>query len=173
MAVCALVVATLMALNQTRDARYMRERLLDDQIEVMAAGIALQVQERIGQEAFDGASASTDPATFTQTAGFGANRRCDVVAPIQSTSPYQSCTDLDDFNEMQWETVPFRTREGTFHFEVSAEVTYLDESLAPTTTRTTRKRVTVRVRDRVTGTQRPLLLLPVQLPRVYSPGRVR
>lgn len=172
MAVCALVVATLMALNQTRDARYMRERLLDDQVEVMASGIALQVQERIGETNFDAAS-GTDPSAFTQSASFGNANRCDVTFPIQTTSPYTACTDLDDFNAMQWEEVPFVTREGTFLFEVSADVTYLDESLTPTTTRTTRKRVIVRVRDKAADGQRPLLLLPVQLPRVYSPGRTR
>lgn len=168
MAVCALVVATLMALNQTRDARYMRERLLDDQIEVMASGIALQVQERIGQTRFD-AVPGTDPNTFTQATAFGNNRRCDVLYPIQSTSPYVACTDLDDFDGMQWEAVPFDTREGTFMFEVSAEVTYLDDSLNPTTTRTRRKRVSVLVRDRVLTGQTPLLRLPVTLPRVYAP----
>lgn len=168
MAVCALVVATLMALNQSRDARYMRERLLDDQIEVMASGIALQVQERIGQTRFD-AVPGVDPNTFTTTANFGNGKRCAVNYPLQTTSPYTACTDLDDFNDMVWEAVPFQTREGTFFFEVSAEVTYLDDSLNPTTTRTTRKRVSVLVRDRAPSGQDRLLRLPVALPRIYSP----
>lgn len=168
MAVCALVIATLMALNQTRDARYMRERMMDDQLEVMASGIALQVQERIGLTRFD-ASTSNDPATFTPVTGFGNNARCDMTYPLSATSPYVACTDLDDFHTMQWEAVPFRTREGTLTFEVSAEVAYLDDMLQPTSTPTRRKRVTVLVREQPRAGQASLLRLPIRLPRVYAP----
>ncbi len=173
MAILSLVLMSFIAFRQMQAEQFTRVRMLDDEVETMAAGVSLSVIEYIGTKDFDQntrltGGLVTNANTLTSASSFPSGRRCDLTAPIQTTSPYDACDDLEDFNAMQWEQVPFVVRGDTIWFQASAEVTYMDLNQQPTTTRTFSKRVTVLVRDvPVTGTE-PLLRLPVRLPRVFS-----
>ena len=172
-ATLALLVMTLIAINQSRSEHFARARLVDDEVETMASGVALGVLEHIASRDFDQATrTSTAPVVSTTalTSPFPTNLRCDVTYPIQTASPYTACPDVEDFNGMQWETIAFPVRGDTLWFEASAEVTYVDANQQPTTSKTFAKQITVLVRDKVSGgvTAPRLLRLPVRLPRVVS-----
>lgn len=171
-ATLALALATMMSFGQTKSIRHSRERLLDDEVEVMASGVALQVIEHVGSKRFDAAvgdgSVPVTSATALQ-ATFPSGNRCDVTLPIQTTSPYANCDDVEDFHGMAWEELPFVAGADTVRFEVSARVNYVDAATQDTTTtRTFHKRVTVLVRSKADAGGRTMLRMPVRLPRVYS-----
>lgn len=172
-AVLALVLMTFIAIRQMEGEQFTRVRMLDDEVETTAAGVALGVMEYIGTKDFDQntrltGGLVTSTSVLTAASSFPTGKRCDLTAPIQTTSPYTACDDLEDFNGMQWETVPFVVRGDTLWFQASAEVTYVGTDQQPTTTRGFSKRVTVLVRDLPENGAASLLRLPVRLPRVFS-----
>lgn len=177
LAACALMVASLLVLNQGRADAYARRDMVDQELEVMAAGVALQVLEYIGLQQFDAAEddgpiASTSslvPASnFSGTSGNYPNgRRCDVTPPVASSSPYHACTHLEDFNRMQWENVPFLAGGDTLEFQASARVAYVNADQTASNTRTFHKRVTVLVRA-LPPDARDTLFRPISLDRVFS-----
>lgn len=169
LALLALMIAALFSYNQDRSLIRLREAMIDTEMEVMASGVALQVMEYIGRKAFDDETTDgervTTVAALTGAAGFGVSGKCDVVAPIQTVTPYSECDDIDDFHQMASIQVPFILKADTMYFSVSADVKYVDANGNESMTPTFDKQVVVYVRH---NGDKQYLKSPVMLSRTFS-----
>lgn len=174
LALLALMIATLFSYNQERSMLHMRETMIDTEMEVMASGVALQVMEYIGRKAFDDQTTDGErvatAAELTSASGFGVSGKCDVVAPIQTVSPYSDCDDLDDYDHMALERVPFVLKTDTVYFDVTAEVKYVESDGSESFSPTFDKQVTVYVRN---DGDKQYMQAPVMLSRTFSYERMR
>jgi hypothetical protein len=172
----ALMLATYLSYNQQRSAVSATREMVDTEMEVMASGIALQVMEYIGHKAFDHYTTNDQEVTnvsgLTAASAFGPQQsdRCDLVAPLTLTAPYQDCDDIDDFHEIPTERVPFLSKSDTMYFDVTASVRYVTDTGTPTSSRTFNKEVTVIVKQ--TGANK-YLQNPISLTRTFSYERLR
>ena len=151
-----------------------REAMIDTEMEVMASGVALQVMEYVGRKAFDdqtvGGNKVTDLDLLTGAGSFGVDGRCDVVAPVETAYPYNTCDDLDDFHQMAAERVPFILKSDTVFFDVTVEVKYVNADGSQAVGNSFDKKVVVSVQH--TDSQK-YLKLPVILSRTFSYERMR
>lgn len=169
MAILAMMTVTLASVYQQRSLLESRRAMLDDELEVMASGMALQSLEYIGTKSFDEATVNAVVTDETElTANFPNSKRCALEASKEGAPSYDTCDDLSDYNEMQWDVVPFVVQGDTLLFQVTADVGYLDASHNRTSTRTFNKEVVVTVRQLVNDGERSLLRQPVTLARTYS-----
>lgn len=172
LAILAMLIVTLMSIGQQRALTRLNQDMLDDEMEVMASGVALQVVEYIAAKKFD--QNAPVPLTgaanqFRAPGSFPTNKRCDVTPPIQTSGGgYSNCTVVEDFHKMKWEVVPFPTRNGTVEFEVQAQIRYLNDQAKPTNSQTYNKEITVTVRERIVQGRPALLRNPVVLSRTLS-----
>jgi len=133
----ALMIVGTFSLGQHRDAARTYNELVDDELEIAAAGVAMHVMELIGNRAFD---ERTEPAEvntkgmladeqqLTTSSAFGSSTGCDLDEPYKDTV---QCDDIDDAHmaEGEWQDVPFRLKDGReLPFEVHVEVFYVDLS---------------------------------------------
>lgn len=169
MAILAMMTVTLASVHQQRTLVETRRAMLDDEMEVMASGIALQALEYIGTKAFDQATVSGVVVDVDDlTLSFPNDQRCPLEASKESNAAYDTCDDLSDYHNIQWEVVPFAVEGDTIHFEVTTDVGYLDQSHLRTSSRTFNKEVVVTVRQRVADGERALLRRPIAIARTYS-----
>ncbi len=164
LAFLAMMIVTVLSLNQQQSMLLAYELMLNDEMEFMASAVALQAMEYITQREFDAAVAGTGtvatPAEL-QDLPFVAGNACDLEGPLLT------CIDLDDFHDMLPDTLAFIGRNSaTFAFSVSAEVYYVDETLNPDSTvtyETYSKIVAVEAED-VSG----IMLKPIRLTRLVA-----
>lgn len=169
MAILAMMTVTLASVHQQRALVETRRAMLDDELEVMASGIALQALEYIGTKSFDAATVNGVAVDVGDlTLGFQSDKRCPLEASNEGASAYDTCDDLSDYHEIVWEVVPFAVQDDTIHFEVTADVGYLDQSHNRTSSRTFNKEVIVTVRQRVSDGEPSLLRQPISIARTYS-----
>lgn len=169
MAILAMMTVTLASLHQQRTLLESRRAMLDDEMEIMASGLALQTLEYIGTKSFDEATIN---AVVTDTedlrANFPTGRRCPLDPSNEGAPSYDTCDDLSDYNAMSWEMTPFAVQGDTLLFEVTADVGYVDASHTRTATQTFNKEVVVTVRQLVQDGEQKLLRQPVAIARTYS-----
>ncbi|MEX0747919.1 MAG: hypothetical protein WD275_07970, partial [Rhodothermales bacterium] len=108
MALLAMMTITLASVHQQRTLLESRLAMLDDEMEVMASGIALQAIEYIATKKFDEAAATQSIDKETDlTSTFPQEKRCALLSSVEGKDGYVLCNDLSDFNNMSWENVPF------------------------------------------------------------------
>lgn len=175
LAILAIMLTTFLALSQQRTVLRGYESMVDDEMETMGSGIALQVMEYVGTKAFDEETKDGDVSSTSDLSGSGSfgpgegsGTRCDVVPPISESGSYSSCDDLDDYHDMEWEEVPFPLRDDTVRFEVSVRVFYMNEDQERVTYQTNRKEVVVRVRGPERPNGRPYMKGEIGLRRTFS-----
>ena len=166
MAFLAMLIVSLLSFNQQRALLQAYDAMIDDELEVMASGVAMQAMEYIATQAFDDNAPVSTPTALTMPP-FETGQAC----PLGSATGggYDVCDDLDDFHQMQWEQVPFALDADTLFFAVRAEVYYLDAALQRISTPSYTKEVVVTVRDwQGFSGARPLMRSPVRLSRTFS-----
>ncbi len=168
LAFLAMMIVTLLSMNQQQSLLRAYEAMLDDEMEVMAGSIALQAMEVIQARAFDSATIAgpvTDPSALTAPP-FATDNGCSL------RGLNTLCDDVDDFHMMTPDTLSFSLRGGlTYRFSVTAEVRYIDTTGSldtPSLTPTYDKEVVVVVRDVPLPNGRHVLRNPVRLPRLKS-----
>lgn len=149
MGLLALMTAMLLSLNVNRAALTAKAQVIDNEMETIAGGVALEVLDYVGTKPFDAATASnevTDPSELTPF-------------PFGTGMGYEDADDIDDFNQIQTYTLP----EFEFDFQIDIAVVYVDEDDAEVTatSQTFAKKVTVTVNN-------DLLQTPVYLSQVYT-----
>ncbi|MEM9997849.1 MAG: hypothetical protein AAF809_09120 [Bacteroidota bacterium] len=161
LALLALALTGTLSLNQQRSLIATDDDMLDAEIEMMAAGVALHTMEVLAAKAFDERSTPSevhhygmpaDASSFSPAGEFGRSAGCPLAEPWTDTG----CDDLDDAHSLingiaVWQPVPFELRNGqTVPFEVAVTVQYVHESAfdLPVAGPTDHKLVTVRVRAR-------------------------
>jgi hypothetical protein len=163
LAFLAMLIVTLLSLNQQQALLRAYESILDDEMEVMGAGIGLQAMEHIMAQDFD---ANLFPTSLIdlEAQPFETGKGC----TFSSVSP---CTDVDDFHLMQPDTVDFDIRGAAMQFLVTAEVYYVDvdgDLSTPSASQTVNKEVVVVVQSVPLPDGRRLLRSPIRLRRIAS-----
>lgn len=138
-AIIAMMIVSLFATQQQRHALKTQLAMIDNEIETIASGVAVERLEAVGSLAFDqnttGGQVVTDDSQLTPPSGFGSGDGKD-----------QPNDDMDDFHDS---TQPlFRVISGdTLSFATSVTVDYVEESdlEQPVAYRTKFKLVTVTV----------------------------
>ncbi|MCH8962233.1 MAG: hypothetical protein IH820_13175 [Bacteroidetes bacterium] len=142
-AILALVGSMLLVLGQQQVLERDRADMIKDELEIMASGIALQVMEHIAMFPFDEATADADfdPETFSVT---------DLAAlPFvqQGSVPmeFDDARYLEDFHQVQIDTLEFKVGEMSMPFSVDLEVYYIDDDKNWIDARTRNKEVRVSI----------------------------
>ncbi|MEL6769964.1 MAG: hypothetical protein AAFN13_08375 [Bacteroidota bacterium] len=166
LALLALALTGMLSLNQQQALIATDDDMLDTEIEMMAAGVALHTMEVLAAKSFDerstpgevhqyglpsGPSEFSGGQEFGRTASEGRAFGCALAEPW--TDP--GCDDLDDahshVNDITvWQPVPFTLRNGqSVPFEVAVTVQYVHPNAfdLPVAGPTNHKLVTVRVRS--------------------------
>lgn len=178
MAVLALFLVTFLAVSQRATTMRSYEAMIDNELEVMAGGIALEVMEEIQQLPFD-------EATVAAAYGSGepVSSRNDLSALPNRTVPadglactvgggYNPCNDVSDYHMMQWYDFDFPVRgsDTPLTFQVTAEVDYVNESSLSSTggTKTFAKEIRVYVRSPLGPEGTPYLGKDISIQRVMT-----
>ena len=145
----ALMTAMLLSLNVNRTSLSAKMQVIDNEMETIAGGVALEVLDYVGTKDFDEATAGveiTDPNDLT-------------ALPFSTGQTYDQADDIDDFHQIQTHTLP----EFDFDFEIDIAVEYVNENDPEVTASqpTFAKKVTVTVNN-------DLLQSPVYLSQVYT-----
>ena len=140
----------LISLNVQRASLSAKVQVIDNEMETMASGIALEVVDYIGTTAFDAATVDGDEVEDPDEL---------TPAPFSAGKSYQDADDIDDFHEMQTHTIS----AFDFDFDVDVIVQYVEEDDPEqvASSQTFAKKVTVVVSN-------DFLRSPVQMSHVYS-----
>lgn len=136
LALLALAVASMMALNVKGGEASTYEHQIQDEFEMTASAVALQIMELAEERPFDERTTPDEieahadflpvpgGAEFSRWDSFGGTA-CDLEA-LWTTA---DCDDLDDLTDVARQTIAFQMRgSGTLDFQASVEVEYvLDE----------------------------------------------
>lgn len=133
----ALMIVGSFTLGQHRGTIQMYNELVDDELEIAAAGVATHVMELIGNRAFDDRTLPAEvntkgmlvgDAELTNSTAFGEVTGCDLDEPYKDAL---QCDDIDDAHMAAdaWQDVPFRLKDGKeLPFDVQVRVFYVDPS---------------------------------------------
>lgn len=113
LALLALMLAVTFSINQREATTAAQQRMLENEIGVMATGVANQVLDHIGAHRFDAAGAVESTAQLRPYEAFGA-------APS-----WEEATAIDDFHRKQTE-VEVEAGRGAIVFPVAAKVEYVE-----------------------------------------------
>jgi len=149
MGLLALMTAMLLSLNVNRTSLSAKVQVIDNEMETIAGGVALEVLDYVGTKSFDAATATAeveDPQDLT-------------ALPFATGMSYTQADDIDDFHQIQTHSLP----EFEFDFEIDISVEYVDENVpeVTATSPTFAKKVTVTVSNE-------FLQAPVHLSQVYT-----
>ncbi len=151
LALVALLITMQISLVNQRSILNARVTMVDNEIETIATGAALDILDYIGSKPFDEATAT----------GFVSN--VDDLTPLPFTTGglYEQAEDIDDFNEIQ--PYIYVSDYEDMGFTVEIEVHYVDEDdiTQVSNTPTFSKEVVLTV-------SHPSLEQPITLNRVYS-----
>ncbi len=145
----ALMTSMLLSLNMSRASLSATAQVIDNEMETVAGGVALEVLDYIGTKPFDAATATAEVDDAN-----------DLTSPPFSTGKsYAEADDIDDFHLIQTHTLS----AFEFDFEVDINVEYVDEDDPETASswQTFAKKVTVTVNT-------DHLAKPVYLTQVYT-----
>lgn len=153
----AMMIAMLFSMNQQQSIMLDQERMIHDELEMMAAGIALQTMEHIATRPFDRA---VDESTFS----FSNVKNSSFARwPFQSSdSTFASAAYLEDFHAKA-DTINFQAGDNLIPFAMSVYVHYIDGSKKHSATQTDTKEVIVSISH--SRYKKPL----VKLQRSFSP----
>ena len=179
--ILALATAMLIAVAQIRWTIQTQHRLVDDELEVMASGVARQVLEYAESRSFD---ERTTPAVwntngppaseldFDPSANFG-NAPDPTCSLSDLTLNVSECDDIDDLHmdSSLWQSFPFIMETDTMDFEINVQVYYVDD-IDPNirllgANRSQSKEMVVRVRSPLQVQQNRFTKGLVQLKRLY------
>lgn len=149
MGLVALMTAMLISLNVQRASLSAQTKVIENEMETIAGGIALETLDFVGSKPFDAATAGGTVQEASEL----------TPAPFTTNKLYTEAGDIDDFHEMQTHTL----QEFDFDFSVDMTVEYVDENNPdlPSATQTFAKKVTVTINN-------PFLRNPVQIAHVYT-----
>lgn len=161
LAFLAMMIVTMLSLNQQQSMLLAYELMLNDEMEFMASAVALRSIEYISQREFDNAvsgTATVSNPSELQDLPFVAGNDC-LLQGVDLT-----CLDMDDYHGMVVDTMSFSGRDDTFEFAVTAEVFYVDDTVNPdssVTYETYAKLIAVEAQD-VMG----IMLKPIRITRL-------
>jgi hypothetical protein len=160
LALLAMILASLIAFNQQRNAIATYDDMLDNEIEMAASGVLMHVMELVGGRSFDeratpeGILAAeylpTSPSEFAATARFGTYDRGSQGCNLEDAYLTPACDDIDDLDGIRNAVVHARFSDGrSLEFSLDIEVDYVVDRLVQTvsSTPTRHKRVVVTVRN--------------------------
>ncbi len=146
LALLAMIVTTLLAFSQQRNAIANYEHMVENEIEMAASGALMHVLELIGSRSFDerttpeglhaAGTLPASPTAFEIPALFGGHApdKCNLEKPFLTPA----CDDIDDVHGADV-VVPIRLANGNqIDFDVQVEVSYVSDvelstvSLVPT-----------------------------------------
>ncbi len=163
LAFLAMMIVTMLSLNQQQSMLLAYELMLNDEMEIMASAVAQQALEYISQREFDAAvsgSGSVNNPNELQDLPFSTGNNCALEGPLVL------CQDLDDFHGIVTDSLSFSGRDNTFFFVINVEVYYVDAALNPdssVTYETYSKVVAVEAMDAM-----DIMLTPIRLTRLVA-----
>lgn len=152
-----MMVAMLFSLNQQQSIAHEYQTMIHDEMQIMAGGVALQAMETIASKPFDEAVAGSDYSAEN----FNVNDLAPWPFPTGGT--FEAAQFLEDYHEIQTDTVAFQIGEVSFAFNVDLYVHYIDASKVHSSSKTDTKEVVVTVSHE--RYEQPL----AQLSRTFSP----
>ena len=169
LAMVALMVVVFFTVSQQRGIMQTEREIASMEMEMMANAAGSDFMQLIATQPFDAATVGVNPqdvvlSDLTIASQFGDSLACPA-----------NCTDIDDFNNMQPETISFVAGEDEngdpiqFDFLVTAEVKYVDSAGNESTSPTWMKEVTLFLEQTAAEAEKRLLLQPVELKRQFSP----
>lgn len=169
LALVALMVVVFFSVSQQHGIMQTDREIASMEMEMMANAAGSDFMQLIAAQPFDAATVGVNPqdvvlSDLTIASQFGDSLACPA-----------GCTDIDDFNTMQPDTISFVASEDEngdpiqFDFLVSAEVKYIDSAGNESSSPTWMKEVTLFLEQTVAEAQMKTLLQPVQLKRRFSP----
>ena len=149
MGLLGLMIAMLLSLNVQRASLSAKVQVIDNEMETIASGVALEVLDYVGSKPFDAATALAEVEDESEL----------TALPFSTGMAYEEADDIDDFNQIQTYTFP----EFDFDFDIDITVEYVDENdpEAVATSQTFAKKVTVTINNEY-------LESPVQLSQAYT-----
>lgn len=167
-ALVALLIATLLSFNQKQAAVQHQQQVFQAEMTQMALGVANHAVQIVRARAFDVATAGVTSDSIVATSNFTETPFI-TGYDCQPFGGGDTCNDIDDFHEMVTATVPFDYPGGSFDFDVDIEIKYVDSNLQPTGgTRTSRKKIIVKVQDDPASGGSPRLPEPIEYSEVVS-----
>lgn len=168
LALVALLIATLLSLNQKQATIQSQNQVVRAEMQQMALGVAAQTMQVVRARAFDDATVGMPGDSIVSTSEF-------TETPFSTGNDCQAfggsvaCDAIEDFHEMQTTTLPFTFPTGQFDFDVDVRVRYVDANLQPTGGGTSsRKQVTIEVQDNPSSGGDPRLPEPIEYSEVVS-----
>ena len=169
LALMSLMMVVLFTFSQQRGIVRTQREIASIEMEVMANAAGSDFMQLIAAQPFDAATVGVNPqdvvlSDLTIPSQFGDSLACPAV-----------CTDIDDFNTMQPDTISFVAGEDEngdpiqFDFLVTAEVKYVDSAGNESTSPTWMKEVTLFLDQTEAEYEKNILLHPVKLKRQFSP----
>ncbi|WP_457651833.1 hypothetical protein [Rhodocaloribacter sp.] len=151
LALVALLITMQISLVNQRSILNARVTMVDNELETIATGAALDILDYIGTKPFDEATAT----------GFVSDAEDLTPLPFPTGGTYEEAEDIDDFNGIQ--TYVYDTDIDDVGFSAEIEVRYVDEDdiTQVSVTPTFSKEVVLTITH-------PNLEQPVVLNRVYS-----
>ncbi len=149
MGLLGLMIAMLLSLNVQRASLTAKAQVIDNEMETIASGVALEVLDYVGSKPFDAATALAEVEDESEL----------TALPFSTGMSYEEADDIDDFHQIQTYTFP----EFDFDFEIDITVEYVDENdpEVVATSQTFAKKVTVTINNEY-------LESPVQLSQIYT-----
>ena len=168
LALVALMITTFFVYSQQRGLVETERELASIELEVLADAVGSEVMEQIAVKPFDAATIGINPqeaslTDLTASVAFGDGLNCP-----------DACDDIDDFNDMQPDTVFFEVGRDSvgdpfgFDFVVTAEVSYVDGEGYRTPNRTWVKEVTLFVDQAVGASGKKYQRAPILLKQHFS-----
>ena len=168
LAFVALMITTFFVVSMQRGLVETERELASVELEVLAHAVGSEVIEQIAAKPFDAATTGINPQSasltdLTPSANFGDGLDCPDV-----------CDDIDDFNNMQPDTVFFEIGRDEanepigFNFVVTAAVSYIDTAGNETTSRTWMKDVTLFIDQAIVGSEQRYLRQPIEMKQQFS-----
>ncbi len=168
LALVALLITSFFVFSQQRGLVESERELASVELEVLAHAVGSEVMEQIAAKPFDDATIGINPQSaslsdLTLSVNFGDGLDCPDV-----------CDDIDDFNNMEPDTVFFEVGRDEFdnpfgfNFVVTAAVSYIDTAGNETTSRTWMKDVTLFIDQAVVGSERRYLRKAIEMKQQFS-----
>ena len=112
MGLLGLMIAMLLSLNVQRASLSAKVQVINNEMETIASGVALEVLDYVGSKPFDAATALGE-----------VENESELTAPPFSTGmSYEEADDIDDFHQIETHSLSaFHTAVDTLHRAVEAD----------------------------------------------------
>ncbi len=149
MALLGLMIAMLLSLNVQRASLSAKIQVIDNEMETIAGGVALEVLDYVGSKPFDAATALGEVENESEL----------TALPFSTGMSYEEADDIDDFHQIDTHSLS----AFEFDFDIDISVAYVDENDPEViaTSQTFAKKITVTINNEY-------LEMPVVLSQVYT-----